>query len=183
LKDSNNKSLVELGAGIGQMAYFLLRYNEDLTYVDLDLPENAALTAYYLLKAFPSRNIRLFGEIDLENESIKAGSVLIMPSFEINHLATDSAGVVFNSYSLAEMSQDTIMTYITEFNRITCDRGYFMHINHNKNSLVVADNFGIDHTKFDLLYKIPALWNMGRNSKMDEYEYLYKKTGTRNNSN
>ena len=83
-----------MGAGIGQMAYFLLRYNEDLTYVDLDLPENAALTAYYLLKAFPSRNIRLFGEIDLENESIKAGSVLIMPSFEINHLATDSAGVV-----------------------------------------------------------------------------------------
>jgi hypothetical protein len=52
---------------------------------------------------------------------------------------------------------------------------YILHVNHNKLSEVVADSFGIDPQQFDLLYKIPAFWNLGRNDKMDEYEYLYKR--------
>jgi hypothetical protein len=48
-------------------------------------------------------------------------------------------------------------------------------VNHNKKSEVVADDFGIDPVRFDLLYKIPALWNAGRDMLMDEYEYLYRK--------
>jgi hypothetical protein len=172
-----SKCVVELGAGFGGMAYYLLRDNLDLTYIDLDLPENAALTAYYLLKAFPDRKIRLFGEVDLRHESIQKGEILILPSFEVGNLPTSSAGLVFNSYSLAEMSQETISTFIAEFERLVCERGYFFHVNHNARSLVVADDFGVDSAKFDLLYKIPALWNMGRDSRMDEYEYLYRKAG------
>jgi hypothetical protein len=71
------------------------------------------------------------------------------------------------------MSQETIKTYINEFTRIS--KGYFLHVNHNKVSEIIADNFGVDLNQFDLLYKIPALWNAGRNLYMDEYEYLYKK--------
>jgi putative sugar O-methyltransferase len=175
LKTGIAKCVVELGAGYGGMAYYLLRDNKNAAYIDLDLPENSALTAYYLLKSFPEREIRLFGEIDSMQESIDANEILILPSFEVGNLPNDSAGIVFNSYSLAEMSRETIDTLVPEFTRLICSSGYFMHVNHNKKSLVVADDFGVNPTIFDLLYKIPALWNMGVNSHMDEFEYLYKK--------
>jgi hypothetical protein len=77
------------------------------------------------------------------------------------------------------MSPETISVFITEFMRIIKANGYFLHVNHNKNSLVVADDFGVDPVQFGLLYKIPALWNIARNSRMDEYEYLYRRIGVR----
>lgn len=176
LKSAPSKCVVELGAGFGGMAYYLLRDNNDISYVDFDLPENAALTAYYLLKAFPEKKIRLYGEVDSITESLNNNEILIMPSFEIEKLPTGCVGLAFNSYSLAEMSKETVKSYISKFTEMVEEKGYIMHINHNKNSEFIADNFGIDPNQFDLLYKIPALWNMGRNSLMDEYEYLYRKS-------
>ena len=76
IKAGTPKFVVELGAGFGGMAYYLLRDNRDVTYIDLDLPENAALTAYYLLKSFPEKKIRLFGEVDLTHESIQNNEIL-----------------------------------------------------------------------------------------------------------
>lgn len=176
IKAGTSKCVVELGAGFGGMAYYLIRDNEDLTYIDFDLPENMALTAYSLLKAFPEKKILLFGEADLTQEAIQSNDILIMPSFEISNLPDHCTELVFNSYSLAEMSKETITTYISEFERIIESGGYFVHVNHNKNSVVISDDFGVNPDQFDLLYKIPALWNMGSNSHMDEYEYLYRKS-------
>jgi putative sugar O-methyltransferase len=179
IKAETSKCVVELGGGFGGMAYYLLRDNKDLTYIDLDLPENMALTAYYLLKAFSEKKILLFGEADLTQEAIQSNDILIMPSFEVNNLPDHCAGLVFNSYSLAEMSRETISTYISEFTRIIKGGGYFLHVNHSKNSVVISDDFGVNPEQFDLLYKIPALWNMGRNSQMDECEYLYRRVSNK----
>ena len=176
IRSERSKCIVELGAGFGGMAYYLLRDNRDVAYIDLDLPENMALTAYFLLKAFPQRKILLYGEVSSWPESIENNEILIMPSFEVTRFPSGCARLVFNSYSLAEMSRETINTFIEQFARIVGEGGYVLHVNHNKNSLVVADDFGMDSARFDLLYKIPALWNMGRNAQMDEYEYLYRRT-------
>jgi putative sugar O-methyltransferase len=173
IRGKNKRFVVELGGGYGGMAYYLCRENENMTYIDFDLPENMALTAYYLSNAFPEKKVLLFGEAPLTPETMNAYDIILMPGFEIAKLLDESVDLIFNSYSLAEMSRDTIHTYITEFMRIS--KGYFFHVNHNKVSTTIADNFGVDLNRFDLLYKIPALWNAGRNLYMDEYEYLYKK--------
>jgi putative sugar O-methyltransferase len=173
LRGRKPRVVLELGGGYGGMAYFLNRDTSGLTYIDFDLPENLALTAYYLLNAFPEKKILLYGEADLNMETLQTYDIILMPNFEMPRMPDNSADVVFNSYSLAEMSAEAIHAYIGEFTRIVT--GYFLHINHNKVSAVVADDFGIDPNHFDLLYKIPALWNGGRNLDMDEYEYLYKK--------
>lgn len=173
IRKNEHRIVVELGGGYGGMAYYLCRDNKNLTYVDFDLPENMALTAYYLLNALPKHKVLLFGEAELTPQIVNEYDVIIMPSFEIIKLQNKSIDLIFNSYSLAEMSSETINTYIHEFMRIS--KGYILHVNHNKVSEVVADNFGIDSTKFNLLYKTPALWNGGRNSNMDEYEYLYNR--------
>jgi putative sugar O-methyltransferase len=173
IRKSERRIVVELGGGYGGMAYYLCRDNQNFTYVDFDLPENMALTAYYLLNALPKHKVLLFGEAELTPQIVNEYDIIIMPSFEIMKLQDKSVDVIFNSYSLAEMSAETITTYIHEFMRV--NKGYILHVNHNKDSEVVADNFGIDPTQFDLIYKIPAQWNGGRNLNMDEYEYLYKR--------
>ena len=165
--------IAELGGGYGGLAYYYVRDNINTTFIDFDLPEVLALASYYLIKAFPDKRIKLFGEIDLLDADLNQYDIILMPSFEITKLKNNSIDVLFNSYSLAEMSQDAIRTYIEEFLRV--GRDYILHINHNKNSVVIADDFGIAPNQYDLIYKIPALWNGGRTLVVDEYEYLYKK--------
>jgi putative sugar O-methyltransferase len=168
----HRKVVVELGGGFGGMAYYLAR-DSDLAYLDFDLPENMALTAYNLLKCFPEKRIVLYGEQALTENCIRTNDIIIMPNFEISTFPDNTADLVFNSYSLAEMSAEAIKKYIAHFERIT--NGYLLHVNHTRHSLLGADQFGIDPNIFHLLYKAPALWNAGRNPDMDEYEYLYRK--------
>ena len=73
--------VLELGGGYGGMAYFLLRDNPGCTYIDMDLPENAALAAYYLLTAFPEKKIALYGEVDIAADDLDAFDAIILPIY------------------------------------------------------------------------------------------------------
>jgi len=170
---SQKRVVVEIGGGYGGMAYYLLRDQTNLSYIDFDLPENMALTAYYLLNAFSEKKAVLYGEAELTPDCIAKNDMVIMPNFELEKIATNSVDLVFNSYSMAEMSPRTIAQYIAMISHIT--RKYFLHVNHTRHSLVTADEFGINPNQFKLIYKLPALWNAGINPDMDEYEYLYEK--------
>lgn len=172
IRGRGRKVVMELGGGYGGMAYYLIRDNADVTYVDFDLPENLALTAFHLLSAFPDKKIALYGEIDLASANLEQYDIVLMPNFEISKIGSDGVDLAFNSYSLAEMSRETIDTYIYHFNRAA--KKFIYHVNHTRDSLVSADEFKIDLNKFELAYRAPALWNMARNIDMDEFEYLYK---------
>lgn len=164
--------VLELGGGFGGMAYFLVRDNPDATYIDFDLPEALALASYYLLKAFPDLPVSLYGEAEFNAETIANSRIVMMPSFEILKLAPKSVDVAFNSYSLAEMSASTIDEYIREIARSTS--GHVLHINHVRNSVVSADNFGLEAHGFKLLHRELAGWTLGLNPNSDEYEFLYQ---------
>lgn len=172
VRGTGHRTVLELGGGFGGMAYYLMRDNKDLTYIDFDLPENFALTAFYLLAAFPARKIALYGELDLAKDDISGYDAVLMPNFEIEKLRADSADLAFNSYSLAEMSRETINAYMGHFSRVAAK--FIYHLNHTRHCLVPADEFPVDTDKFELVYRAPALWNMARNPDMDEFEYLYK---------
>lgn len=174
VKDEKGKRvIVELGGGYGGLGYFLNKLIPDVVYVDFDLPENMALTAYYLMNSFPEKKVMLYGEGDFNENSLKEFDIIIMPNFEITKLPTDKVKLAFNSYSLAEMSTETIKTYIPELKRAS--KEYIFHVNHTKMSASLkADEFGIEEG-YNLVSKKPALWNLGRNANMDEYEYLYTK--------
>jgi putative sugar O-methyltransferase len=176
ISNPNEKQVVaEIGGGYGGMAYFLLRDNSNICYIDFDLPENVALTSFYLLSAFPEKRIALFGEIDLDTDDIKSYDAVLLPNFQLGKLSENSVDLTFNSYSLAEMSRETINGYLAFVNGFT--KKFFFHVNHTKNILVKSHEFNIDRNKFELLYRAPALWNMARNKNMDEFEHLYKRAG------
>ncbi len=118
-----------------------------------------ALTSFYLLGAFPDKRIMLFGESEMGANALDTYDAIILPSFEISKLPDRSVDLAFNSYSLAEMSPETIQLFICELMRVV--KTYILHVNHNKVSKVVADDFGIDPAKFDLLYKIPRYGTWG----------------------
>jgi len=176
-KEQGKKIVVELGGGYGGLGYFINKLIPEVTYVDFDLPENMALTSYFLMNSFPDKKILLYGEGECNEENLQKYDIIIMPNFEISKLPTAKANLVFNSYSLAEMSTETINTYIPELKRAS--KAYFFHVNHSQLShSLKADEFGIDDENFKLISKQPALWNMGRDANMDEFEYLYDKSAS-----
>ena len=164
--------VVELGGGFGGLAFYLCRDQPAVTYVDFDLPEATALAAYYLIKSLPNLPIRLYGEIELSPGALDSPGIWLMPSFEILNMPAKSAAVSFNSYSLAEMSPASINVYLDELARIT--QGWFMHLNHTRNAVLSADEFGMEQRGFRLLSREIAGWTLGINPASDEYEYLYQ---------
>jgi hypothetical protein len=52
---------------------------------------------------------------------------------------------------------------------------FIFHVNHNKIGTVKASELGVSKDKFELVYRAMALWNLVRDSKMDEFEFLYKR--------
>jgi hypothetical protein len=172
LGSSEGKLVVELGAGFAGLAYYLVRDNPKVTYVDFDLPEATALASYYLMRSLPGVSIHLYGEVDLSAQHLTTPGCIMMPSFEIRNMPPKSVAVSFNSYSLAEMSPATIHVYLDQIARIT--RGYFLHVNHNSNAVLSADNFGVEERGFKLINRRLAGWTQGINPASDEYEYLYQ---------
>ncbi len=172
IRSKDHKTVLELGGGFGGLAYFLMREAPDTTYIDVDLPENMALSAYYLLSGNPNKRIALFGEIDLATADLSQYDAVILPNFSIADLKDNSVDLAFNSYSLAEMSMEHVTNYVAQFCRLS--RKFIYHINHTNLPPVVADNFPIDFDKFELISRAPALWNLARTPDMDEFEFIYK---------
>lgn len=172
IRGKEHKTVLELGGGFGGLGHFLMRDNPDLTYIDVDLPENMALSAYYLLSGCPDKKIALFGEIDLATADLTQYDAVVLPNFALGELKDDTVDLAFNSYSLAEMSLNNVANYVKQFSRLS--RKFIYHVNHTAIPPVKADDFAFDFDKFELISRAPALWNMARNKDMDEFEYIYK---------
>lgn len=100
--ESKFSTVVEIGGGFGGMAYYLLRDQPKIKYLDFDLPESIALTTYYLMKAFPHKNFLLFGEKPLTNEAIAAADIMLMPLFEMKRLQAATVDVTFSSHAMTD---------------------------------------------------------------------------------
>jgi putative sugar O-methyltransferase len=128
VQGKGHKFTLEIGGGFGGLAYFMVRDNPDMTYIDLDLPENMALAAFFLLSGCPDKKIGLFGEVDLKSDDLSSYDALVLPNFAIQDFKDNSIDLVFNSYSLSEMPMTTVANYMGHFNRIS--KKFIYHINH-----------------------------------------------------
>ena len=170
LKEHISPTVMELGGGFGGMAYYLLRDFPGVKYIGVDLPENAALQAYYLMSHFPHLNIKLWNEPGIFDEDMTYDAY-IMPNFAIPSLQENSITLSFNSYSLAEMSIESINNYIKIICSIT--KKYIYHLNHVYWE-VSADNFPINFEKFELLFRNPTMWGKDTSRyDLDHHEFLY----------
>ena len=117
--DSDRPVVGELGAGYGGTAYYLLRDNPRITYVDFDIPETLALAAYYLLCCFPESDIYLYGEapipVDPGSQQYRA---LLLPNYALPQMNDRSINLFLNAFSLSEMPFSVLEEYVLQIQRI-----------------------------------------------------------------
>ena len=120
LKGEENPLVVEIGGGFGGFAQqFLSKFNDKkIRYVLYDLPEVNVISAYFLMKSFPSKKFLLFNNQDPWRDSIDF-DIAILPYFEITKIPENTVDLFYNACSFSEMSSDNAKSYLNQI-EISC---------------------------------------------------------------
>jgi putative sugar O-methyltransferase len=165
--------VAEIGGGFGGMAYYLIRDRPGVTYLNFDMPETIALASYYLLSAFPQAKAILYGEAELDAETMRNSQIILMPSFAIRQLPPSSVDVAFNARMLSDLSSASLHAYLAEITRTT--RGHLLHLNRTEGSNAADAWLATNAPDFQLVAKRRSEWNDARTVRPNEMEYLYKR--------
>ncbi len=161
--------ITEIGGGYGGMAYYLIRNQEHLRYIDFDVPESVALTSYYLLKAFPALRFLLYGEQDLTPETLAASDVVLMPLFEMTNMPPNSVDVTFSSHAMSDLADGAMNEYLNLITRMT--RGRFVYFGDRRGADFISNLLsGTNGRSVD--FRV-SRWNRHVAPKAREVECLY----------
>jgi putative sugar O-methyltransferase len=170
LLESRLSTVVEIGGGFGGMAYYLLRDEPEIKYINFDVPESIALASYYLMKALPHKKFLLFGETPLIEEAIADADVVLMPLFEMEHLQTASADVTFSSHAMTDVQAGELTSYLQTIHRVTRNRFLFIGAVPLPS---MPGLIGNDGDPFQLEEQCHARWKSHRRPRVEEIEILY----------
>lgn len=160
LPPNTSGTVLEIGGGFGGMAYYLLRDNPGVRYVNLDVPETLALASYYLLKSFPVLNASLYGEAEELNNS----QIILMPSCELTALPDLSADVSFSSYVLTDLAPESLSEYTHQLTRAS--RSHVMLVDRSDAVIPLS-------SRFTLVRERRIYWDAARALTTDQTEWLY----------
>jgi SAM-dependent methyltransferase len=122
LSINDNIDVVEIGAGYGGFASFLLQTGKVNSYTIIDLPENLINSAYYLTQNFPEIPVRICsGETG-------PGINLVLPG-HINVLANIRFDLAINMDSFGEMVAATAKAYVAFIHNNLREGGVFFSKN------------------------------------------------------
>lgn len=116
------RTIVELGAGYGRLAYVARKVFPECSYVVLDLPEALACSSSWLTRALPDEVVPYAesrGQGTLDRRALESRPVWTLGAHQIEGLAADSADVFVNIYSFAEMPPRSIENYFGHVDRLT----------------------------------------------------------------
>ena len=168
----SNATIVELGGGYGHMAFFLLQATPRITYLDFDIPESLALTAYYLGRSMPDKAMLLYGEADFGPDALRQWDVALMPSWEMTKLPGKSVDLTFSSHVLSDVPAAAREVYLDDVARYT--RGLVIDISAERaddHRDTLAEAFD---RRFTLVEKRRCYWNKYRAPEAIEWERVYK---------
>jgi putative sugar O-methyltransferase len=157
LLDSERSTVAEIGGGFGGMAYYLLRDRINVTYCDFDVPENIALSSYYLLKSFPQLRFLLYGEKKLTREEIARADVVLMPTFELANMPAGSVDATFSSHGMSDLSSQAMADYMNDVVRMT--QRDFLYIGNMRASKSISDLVSGAHHSFNLAETRSSGWH------------------------
>lgn len=125
LENVTASSICEIGAGTGRVAYWSWRFGIK-SYSLIDLPHINVIQGFYLLKALPEANIRLYGEPEPATQQDR--EITIFPAHYIDQYAPQQFDLVLNQDSFPEIHADIVREYLLRIREIS--RHYFLSINH-----------------------------------------------------
>ena len=160
-------NVVEIGGGFGNMAYYLLRANPQISYVDFDVPESLALAAYYLGKTAPDRVMRLYGEMNsLQGLSVDF-DIALLPPWEMSKLASKSVELTFASHILSDLIPIVREQYLREISRFTS--GLFVEIGKEEADEAPESLSNLYEHLFAIVEKHKSDWNAYRGPEAKEW--------------
>lgn len=140
--------VLEIGAGWGACAQQLHGLLDIDSYVIVDLPHNLHISSIYLATVMPERRLDVLDVAGEVIESIPAGTVVGCLPATISRLAA-KYDLVLNSFSLQEMSLDTVNVYMDWIASVLSDDGILVSLNsHGKDGVRVPSDYG--YAKFHL---------------------------------
>lgn len=184
LNKNKRNIIVELGAGYGKLAYYILKRQKNYCFIDLDIPEVLILGAYYLSKCFPEKKIFLYGQEKFSKNILQDYDLVFLPSWEIENIGEDTVDMTINKNSLGEMNPKTVKNYLKNIHKIS---KYFFSMNHeffrnkfSENSYsLINKEFNLDNN-FKELIRYPDISYLAyKNNKIDLdsdiFFYIYEK--------
>lgn len=180
IDDAAAPVVLEIGAGYGGMAGYLLRDRPGTTWIDLDLPETLVYAAYWLLATDPARRVHLYGEGPLPDAARwRELDAVLLPNWCLEAIPDRAAACVVNTFSLSEMTPDALATTLQGVAR-TCD-GWFLHHNVDRRGIVnrgfgrtAASDFPIDPRRLAL---VATNFDLFHGHEGDYREFLYRRRG------
>jgi hypothetical protein len=169
---SHNAVVVEVGGGFGGMAYYLLRDCPKITYIDFDVPESLALTAYYLSKSMPQLNVLLYGEEELTQSAISGYDIILMPSWELSKLPKSSIDITFSSHALSDLISAAQAEYLHGIERATSN--WLLYIGAEDACESLRASIDENYPSFGFMERRPSAWNHLRAPKAIEVEFLHR---------
>lgn len=186
LRDTPKAVCVEIGAGLGGQPYQTVQMGDERIskYLLFDIPEVAVLSSYFLLSAFPSKRVRLFGEGPVSVSSSEEYDIAVFPHFTITQLSDSSVDLFYNTHSFSEMDGASSREYLSVIER-TC-RKYFFHSNHDSHfefrnpdgsisTNVIGSKLIPNSALFKRIFKKPCVHGLPEDRSFTYFEYLYEK--------
>ena len=184
---ANNKRnfVVDIGGGYGKLAYYLLKKQNNCSFIDFDIPEVLILAAYYLSKSFPEKKVFLYGQENFDSNIMSNYDLIFLPGWEIEKLNENSIDLTINKNSLGEMNPETAGNFLKYIYKTS---KYFFSLNHeylrnnfDENTFsLINKEFNVDN-KFKELIRYPDLSHLiYENNKIDlesdAFFYIYEKS-------
>jgi putative sugar O-methyltransferase len=163
-------TVAEIGGGYGGMAYYLLRERRALRYVGFDVAESVALTSYYLMRSFPERRFLLYGETQLNEESLANADVVLLPVFALPRMAL-RAEITFSSHAMSDLSEAAQEEYSARVSAIASGRLLCVGEATGMNRLDATLSRGGVWTR---VRERELDWNVHRNPRAREVERAYR---------
>lgn len=167
--------VMEIGGGFGGMAYYLLRDRPETTYIDFDTPESIALTSYYLMKAFPDRQFVLFGEAELDKQTLAGTDVVLMPLFQIDELPRGVVHLTVSSHAMSDLSPEILKAYLEEVARST--RQHFLFIGNEPSAKLVSDWASASNGSFTMMETRTSGWSRHIAPRAEHVESIWRLHG------
>jgi putative sugar O-methyltransferase len=136
--------VLEIGAGWGACAYQLHSMLEIESYVIVDLPHNLHISSIYLTTTLPQRRLQILDVVGEPVAGIPTRTIVGCLPATISRLNA-KFDLVLNSFSLQEMSLDTVKAYMDWIGSALSDDGIFVSLNsHGKAGVRVPSDYGYD---------------------------------------
>jgi SAM-dependent methyltransferase len=122
--------ILEIGGGIGFLSVIMYRWGAKL-YSDLDIPSNAAVSAFFSARCCRPENVWLYGEAP--DHSPKR--IRFYPSTEYTAVESDKYDVIFNMNSFPEIPMHIQDAYLALIANCLAPDGVFLSVNHERPDL------------------------------------------------